>query len=128
MRDGIPGADEPVIGMLASRVDLLAADHGGGRGRIPLRFAGHLAHVAVLAGDTCIARRAVAVLVPDDLELDPQVDGNLMAADAELRLGELRVRHHAVVDVRAPTIFAGLDGVVSLLAMMSLMTLFSPVP
>src|SRR5262245_40914304 len=34
-----------------------------------------------------------------------------MTANAELRLGELRVRHHAIVDVRTPPIFAGFDGV-----------------
>ena len=109
--DRIARADEAVIGVLASRVDLLAADHGGGRGRIALGLSGDLAHVAVLAGDARFACRAVAILIPHDLELDAQVDGNLMAADAELRLGELGVRHHAVVDVRAPPVFAGFDGV-----------------
>ena len=34
-----------------------------------------------------------------------------MAADAELRLGELGVRHHAIVDVHAPPVFAGFDEV-----------------
>src|SRR4029079_8609630 len=68
----IARADEAVLCMLASRVDLLAADHGGGRGRVALRLAGNLAHVAVLAGDAGFARRAVAILVPDDLQLDTQ--------------------------------------------------------
>ena len=97
--------------MLASRVDLLAADHGGGRGRIALGLSGDLAHVAVLAGDAGFARRAVAILVPDDLQLDAQVDGNLVAADTELRLGDLVVPDHAIVDVVAAPISAGLDGV-----------------
>src|SRR5204863_801065 len=107
----IARADETVIGVLASRVDLLAAEYGGGRGRIALGLSGDLAHVAVLAGDAGFACRAVAILIPHDLELDAQVDGNLVAADAELRLGDLGVRHHAVVDVRAPPVFAGFDGV-----------------
>ena len=111
MGDRIARADEAVVGMLASRVDFLAADHGGGRGRIALGLSGDLAHVAVLAGDAGLACRAVAILIPHDLELDAQVDRNLMAADAELRLGELGVRHHAVVDFHAPPVFAGFDGV-----------------
>src|SRR5262249_38820637 len=102
---------EAVIGMLASRVDFLAADHGGGRGRIALGLSGDLAHVAVMAGDAGVACRAVAILIPDDLELNAKVDGHLMAADADLRLGEVGVRHHAVVDVRAAPVFAGFDGV-----------------
>src|SRR5262245_6806067 len=67
--------------------------------------------MAVLAGDTGLPRRAVAILVPHDLELDAQVDGNLVTTDAELRLGDLGVRHHTVMDVRTPTVFARLDGV-----------------
>src|SRR5262249_10721682 len=70
-----------------------------------------LAHVAVLAGDAGFHCRAVAILIPHDLKLDAQVDGNLVAADAELRLGELGVRHHAVVDTVATPVFAGFDGV-----------------
>src|SRR5262245_52338467 len=100
-----------MIGVLASRVDFLAADHGGGRSRIALGLSRDLAHVAVLAGDAGFHRRAVAILIPHDLELDAQVDGNLVAADAELRLGDLGVRHHAVVHVGAPSVLAGLDGV-----------------
>src|SRR5262245_51862920 len=80
----IARAYEAVIGMLASRIDLLAADHGGGRGRVAIRFSGDLAHMTVLAGDAGLARGTVAILIPDDLELDTQVDGNLVAADAEL--------------------------------------------
>ena len=111
MGDRIARADEAVIGMLASRVDLLAADHGGGRGRIALGLSGDLAHVAVLAGDAGFACRAVAILIPDDLQLDAQVDGNLVAADAELRLGDLVVRDHALVDIVAAPIGAGFDRV-----------------
>src|SRR5262245_25009839 len=109
--DRIARADEAVIGVLASRIDFLAADHGGGRGRIAFRLAGHLAHVAVLAGDAGFAGRAIAILVPNDLEFDAEVDGNLVAADAELRLGDLVVGDHALVDVVAPPVGAGLDGV-----------------
>src|SRR6185503_16281805 len=86
-------------------------DHGGGSGRIPIGLSGSLAHVAVLAGDARLSCRAVAELIPHDLELDAQVDSNLMAADAELRLGQLRVRHHAVVDAVATPALAALDGV-----------------
>ena len=39
-----------------------------------------------------------------------------MAADAEFRLGQLRVRHHAVVDAVATPVFAGFDGVGLLVA------------
>src|SRR5690606_33506855 len=85
MRDRIPRADKAVVRMLASRIDFLAADHGGRRGVIALRFPGDLAHVAVLAGDPFLACRAVAILVPDDLQLDSEIDGNLVATDAELR-------------------------------------------
>ena len=53
----------------------------------------------------------VAILIPDDLQLDAQVDGNLVAADAELRLGDLIVRDHALVDVVAAPVGAGFDGV-----------------
>ena len=67
--------------------------------------------MAVLAGDAGLACRAVAILIPDDLELDAQVDGDLVAADAELRLGDLGVRDHAVVDVVAAPVCAGFDGV-----------------
>ena len=41
----------------------------------------------------------------------PEVDGNLVAADAELRLGDLVVRDHALVDVVAAPVSAGFDGV-----------------
>src|SRR5262249_4684359 len=92
--DRVARTDEAVIGVLASRVDFLAADDGGGRSRIAVGLSGDLAHVAVLAGDAGPERRAVAILIPHDLELDAQVDGNLVAADAELRLGDLGVRHH----------------------------------
>ena len=109
--DRIARADEAVIGMLASRVDLLAADHGGRRGRIALVAFRDLAHVAVLAGDAGFACRAVAILIPDDLQLDAKVDGNLVAADAKLRLGDLVVRDHAVVDVVAAPLGTGLDGI-----------------
>ncbi len=68
--DRIARADEAVIGMLASRVDLLASDHGRRRGRIALGLSRDLAHVAVLAGDAGFACRAVAILIPDDLQLD----------------------------------------------------------
>src|SRR5262245_12074542 len=111
MGDRIARADEAVIGVLASGIDLLAADHGGGRGRIAFWLSRHLAHVAVLAGDAGFACRAVAILIPDDLQLDTEVDGNLVAADAELRLGDLGVRDHALVDVVATPVSAGLDGV-----------------
>src|SRR5262249_11047313 len=97
--------------MLASRVDVLAANHGGRRGRIAVGLSGDLAHVAVLAGDAGFHCWAIAILIPHDLKLDAQVDGNLVATDAELRLGELGVRHHAVVDAVATPVFAGFDGV-----------------
>ena len=109
--DRIARADEAVIGVLASRIDLLAADHGGGRGRIALWLSGHLAHVAVLAGDAGFACRAVAILIPDDLQLDAEVNGDLVAADAELRLGDLVVRDHALVNVIAAPVSAGFDRV-----------------
>ena len=109
--DRIARTDEAVIGMLASRVDLLAADDGGGRGRISLGLSRDLTHVAVLAGDAVPFCRTVPILIPNDLELDAEVDGDLVTADAELRLGELRIRHHAVVNARAPTVLAGSDGV-----------------
>ena len=109
--DRIARADEAVIGVLASRVDLLAADHGGRRGRIALGFSRNFAHVAGLAGDAGFACRAVAILIPDDLQLDSQVDGDLVTADAELRLGDLVVRDHALVDVVAAPVGAGFDGV-----------------
>src|SRR5690606_9355930 len=83
MGDRIARADEAVIGMLAPRVDLLSTNHGGRCGRIALGFSRNLAHVAVLAGDAGLFCRAVTILIPYDLELDPEVDGNLMAADAE---------------------------------------------
>ena len=111
MGDRIARAYEAVIGVLASRVDLLAADHGGGSGRIAIGLSGNLAHVAVLAGDARLSCRAVAELIPHDLKLDAQVDGNLVAADAELRLGDLGVREHTAVDTVAAPAFAGLDGV-----------------
>ena len=111
VRDRIARTDEAVIGVLAPGIDLLAADDGGGRGRVALGFARDFAHVAVLAGDAGLSRRAVAVLIPHDLELDAEIDRDLMAADAELRLRELRVRHHAVVDARAAPVLAGFDGV-----------------
>ena len=76
-----------------------------------------------------LRRRAVAILIPDDLELDAQVDGNLMAADAELRLGDLAgwssCRRGCPCPARLGLV---LTRYLSLLAMMSLMTLFSPVP
>src|SRR6187551_2432795 len=100
-----------MIGMLSSRVDLLAADYGGGRGCIALGLSGNLAHMAVLASDAGFACGAVAILIPDDLQLDAQVDGNLVAADAELRLGDLIVGDHALVDVVAASVRAGFDGV-----------------
>src|SRR5262249_38292508 len=78
----IARAHEAVIGMLASRVDFPAADHGGGPGRVARGLSGDLAHVAVLAGDAGFTCPAVAILIPNDLELDAQVDGNLVAADA----------------------------------------------
>ena len=109
MGDGIARAHEPVIGMLASRIDFLAADHRGWCGRIAFGLSRNLAHVAVLAGDAGLARRAVAILLPDDLQLYPQVDGNLVAAHAELRLGDLVVCNHALVDIVAAPIFAGFD-------------------
>ena len=109
MGDRIAGADEAVIGVLAARVDLLAADDGGRRGRIALGLAGHLAHVAVLAGDAGLARWAVAILIPDDFQLDAEVDGDLVTADAELRLGDLVVGDHALVDVVAAAVLAGFD-------------------
>ena len=99
--DRIARADEAVIGMLASRVDVLAADNGGGRLRIALGLSGDLAHVAVLASDAGFACRAVAILIPDDLQLDAEVDGDLVAADAELGLGDLVVGDHALVDIVA---------------------------
>src|SRR5262249_5417111 len=104
-------ADEAVIGVLASRVDLLAADDGGRSGCITVGLPGDVAHVAVLASDACLACRAGAKLIPHDFQLDAKVDGNLVAADAELRLGDLRVREHAIVDAVATPAFAGLDGV-----------------
>src|SRR5690606_17793596 len=91
--------------------DLLSTNHGGRCGRIALGLSRNLAHVAVLAGDAGLFCRAVTILIPYDLELDPEVDGNLMAADAELRLGELRGRHHAVMYARTPPCFARFDGV-----------------
>src|SRR5438445_550046 len=60
-----------------------------------------LAHVAVLALDAGAARRRVAVLVPHDFELDPRMDGDLVAPDAEFRLLDLRERHDAGVDLGA---------------------------
>src|SRR5262245_58231096 len=107
----IARAEEAVIGVLASGIDLLAADHGGGRGRVAFWLPGHLAHVAVLAGDAGFAGRAVAILIPDDLQLDAEVDGNLVAADAELRLGDLVIGDHALVDVVAASVGAGLYGI-----------------
>src|SRR5262245_22680432 len=68
--DRIARPDEAMIGMLASRVDLLAADDSGGRGRVALGLAGDLAHVAVLTGDARFACRTVAILIPHDLKLD----------------------------------------------------------
>src|SRR5262249_29671123 len=40
---------------------------------------------------------------------DAEVDGDLVTADTKLRLGDLRVRHHAVVDCSASPVLAGLD-------------------
>src|SRR5262249_163104 len=111
MGDRIAWTDKAVIGMLASRVDLLAADHGGGRGRVALGLSRDLAHVAVLTADAFLACRAVAILIPHDLELDAEVDGNLMTRDAELGFGKLRIGHHAVVNISAAPVFAGFDGV-----------------
>ncbi len=67
--------------------------------------------MAVLTGDVGLARRAVAILIPDDLQLDAEIDRDLMAAHAELRLGDLVVRDHALVDVVAASVAAGFDGV-----------------
>src|SRR5262249_55873814 len=50
---------EAVIGVLASRVDLLATEHGGRPGRIAVGLSWHLAHMAVLASDAGLPRRAV---------------------------------------------------------------------
>src|SRR5690606_19883049 len=83
--DRIPRADKAVVSMLTSRIDFLSADHGGRRGVVALRFPGDLAHVAVLAGNAFLACRAIAILIPDDLQLNSQIHGNLVAADAELR-------------------------------------------
>src|SRR5262245_57912593 len=109
--DRIARAEEAVIGVLASGIDFLAADHGRWRGRVAFWLSGHLAHVAVLAGDPGFAGRAVAILIPDDLQLDAEVDGNLVAADAELRLGDLVIGDHALVDVVAASVGVGLYGI-----------------
>ena len=87
--------------MLASRVDFLAADDRRGCGRIAFGHSGDLSHVAVLAGDAGLACRTVTILIPDDLQLDSQIDGNLVTADAKLRLGDLVVCNHALVDIIA---------------------------
>src|SRR5690606_14467656 len=80
-------------------------------GRIALGLSRNLTHVAVLAGDASFARGTGAVLIPDDLELDSEIDGDLVTTDAELRLGDLVVRNHAFVDVVATPVRTGFDGV-----------------
>src|SRR5262245_2413686 len=109
--DRIARADEAVAGVLASGIDLLAADHGGRRGRITLWLSRDLAHVAVLAADAGFACRAVAILIPDNLELDAEIDGDLVATDTELRLGDLVVGDHALMNVVAAPVGAGFDRV-----------------
>src|SRR4029453_4407914 len=109
--DRIARADEAVTGVLASRIDLLAADHGGRRGRITLWLSGDLAHMAVLAAAAGFACRAVAILIPDNLQLDAEIDRDLVATDAELRLGDLVVRNHALMNVVAAPVGAGFDRV-----------------
>ena len=67
--------------------------------------------MTVLAADAGFAGRAVAILIPDDLQLDAEIDGNLVAADAELGLGNLIVGDHALVNVVAAAFAVRLDGV-----------------
>ena len=111
VRDRIARTDKSVVCVLAPGIDLLAADDRGGRGRIAARLSGRLAHMAVLAADAGFACRAVAILIPDDFQLDAEVDCNLMAADAELRLGDLVVRDHALVNVVAAPVGTRFDRV-----------------
>ena len=67
--------------------------------------------MAVLAADPGGSCWAIAILIPDDLQLDAEVDGNLVATDAELRLRDLVVCDHTLMDIVAAAIRGGFDGI-----------------
>src|SRR4051812_23842084 len=81
-------AVEDMVRFLATVVHRLVADLRDRAAVITERQAGHTAHVAVLALDALLARWRRSVLLPDHLELDARVHGDLMARRAELAAGE----------------------------------------
>ena len=73
--------------MLAGFAERFAVEFGDVCPVISVRFARHRPHVALLASDSFVSGRAVAVLRMDDFKPDSRVDGNLVAGNAYITIG-----------------------------------------
>ena len=85
MGDRVTGAVEGVVGVFAFGVNNFVVDHRCWTNRVTAIDARYLPHVAILAGNALTPCRRSAILIPDDLQFDPWLHGDLMARNAERR-------------------------------------------